>query len=200
MTGRLRIAVAGGGPAGLAAALMLHRAGHEVTIFERFERPQPLGSGLMIQPTGLAVLDDQIEDEGQLAFARYTHRTVRRPYGEALAHIGDAWHSTSPQLGQGANMALLDAWALARALETAPDVPAALRLYRRLRVGHVGVYQAMSFLFTPVYQSDSHLLPLLRDRLVGPLARLWPAPLVLAAMVGGLIGAPLGRLGLRRRG
>ena len=30
--------------------------------------------------------------------------------------IGDAWHSASPQLGQGANMALLDAWSLARGL------------------------------------------------------------------------------------
>jgi salicylate hydroxylase len=51
------IAVAGCGPAGLGAALLLHRAGHRVTLFERFDRPQPLGSGLMLQPTGLAVLD-----------------------------------------------------------------------------------------------------------------------------------------------
>src|SRR5690349_9656351 len=52
-----RIAIAGCGPAGLGAALLLHRQGHDVTLFDRFENPQPLGSGLMIQPTGLAVLD-----------------------------------------------------------------------------------------------------------------------------------------------
>jgi len=40
--------------------------------------------------------------------------------------IGDAAHATSPQLGQGANMALLDAWALALALSTASDLGAAL--------------------------------------------------------------------------
>ena len=51
------IAIAGCGPAGLAAALLLHRQGHRVTLFERFDQPRPIGSGLMIQPSGLAVLD-----------------------------------------------------------------------------------------------------------------------------------------------
>ena len=32
------------------------RAGHRVTIFERFEEPTPVGSGLILQPTGLTVL------------------------------------------------------------------------------------------------------------------------------------------------
>ena len=59
MTGRiLDIAIAGAGPAGLAAALYLSRAGHRVTIFERFETPAAVGSGLILQPTGLTVLDD----------------------------------------------------------------------------------------------------------------------------------------------
>jgi salicylate hydroxylase len=57
----------------------------------------------------------------------------------------------------------------------------------------------MSLLFTPVYQSDSHLLPWLRDRVVGPLAKLWPATAILAAMVSGLIGRPLKPLGLDQR-
>lgn len=55
--GHLDIAIAGCGTAGLAAATLLHNLGHRVTLYERFERPRPLGSGLMIQPTGLAVLD-----------------------------------------------------------------------------------------------------------------------------------------------
>ena len=52
------IAITGAGPAGLAAALYLKRAGHRVTIFERFEEPKPVGSGLILQPTGLTVLAD----------------------------------------------------------------------------------------------------------------------------------------------
>jgi 2-polyprenyl-6-methoxyphenol hydroxylase-like FAD-dependent oxidoreductase len=54
--GALGIAVAGCGPGGLAATLLLLRDGHRVTMFERFDRPRPIGSGLMIQPTGMAVL------------------------------------------------------------------------------------------------------------------------------------------------
>lgn len=53
---RHHIAIAGCGPAGLATALLLHRDGHHVTLFERFDAPRPVRSGLMIQPTGLAVL------------------------------------------------------------------------------------------------------------------------------------------------
>ncbi|MBI4921983.1 MAG: FAD-dependent monooxygenase, partial [Devosia nanyangense] len=52
----LDIAVAGAGPAGLAVALSLHRDGHRVAIFERFETARPIGSGLILQPTGQAVL------------------------------------------------------------------------------------------------------------------------------------------------
>jgi len=138
----------------------------------------------------------QIDDPEQLTFARYAHRTLATPVGPGLAHIGDAWHSTSPQLGQGANMALLDAYALAKAVRETPDLPGALGRYVGLRQRHVRLYQAMSALFTPVYQSDSRLLPFVRDRLVGPISVLWPATAIQAGMVSGLIGAPLRRLGL----
>ena len=139
---------------------------------------------------------DQIAMPERLTFARYAHRTLARPAEPGLIHIGDAWHSASPQLGQGANMALLDAWALARSLRDTVSVVDALAEAVRLRRGHVRLYQAMSALFTPVYQSDSNALPLVRDLVVGPLSRLWPATWVQAAMVSGLIGDPLRRLGL----
>ena len=48
----------GAGPAGLACALSLARQDREVVVFERFDRPAPVGAGFMLQPTGLAVLDD----------------------------------------------------------------------------------------------------------------------------------------------
>ena len=137
----------------------------------------------------------QLSDPAQLTFARYCHRTFARPAEPALVHIGDAWHSTSPQLGQGANMALLDAAALSAALQASDALDAALAAYVGLRRNHVRLYQAMSFLFTPFYQSGSRLLPLVRDRLAAPLSRVPPAPRLLAAMVAGTLGNPLGQIG-----
>ena len=65
-----KIAIIGCGPAGLSAAIALHDKGHAVSIFERFEKAGPVGSGLMLQPTGLAVLErfglrDEVEAIGQ---------------------------------------------------------------------------------------------------------------------------------------
>jgi 2-polyprenyl-6-methoxyphenol hydroxylase-like FAD-dependent oxidoreductase len=139
---------------------------------------------------------DQISDHRQLAFARYSHRTLRRPLTGLMAHLGDSYHATSPQLGQGANMALLDAMALAVALRSAPDPIAGLERYAALRRWHVRLYQGASWLFTPVYQSDSWILPIVRDRAMAPFSRIWPIPAVLAGLVGGRIGRPLARLGL----
>ncbi len=134
---------------------------------------------------------DQIRSADQLAFAHYAHRTLSTPAEAGMIHIGDAWHSASPQLGQGANMALLDAYALALALRRSPDVAAALGSAVSMRRRHVRLYQALTALLTPVYQSDSRTIPFVRDRIVGPLSKLWPATRIQAATVSGLIGNPL---------
>lgn len=65
----------------MAAALLLEADGHGVTLFERFEAPRPVGSGLMIQPTGLAVLDSL----GLGQALRATGAPVRRLFGRAGA-------------------------------------------------------------------------------------------------------------------
>ena len=52
----------------------------------------------------------------------------------------------------------------------------------------------MSLVLTPVYQSDSRLVPFLRDWAMGPLSRLWPLGAIQAAMVSGLVGRPLSSL------
>jgi 2-polyprenyl-6-methoxyphenol hydroxylase-like FAD-dependent oxidoreductase len=57
LTRLTRAAVVGCGVGGMAAAIALARRGVEVTLFEQFETPKPLGSGLLLQPTGLAALD-----------------------------------------------------------------------------------------------------------------------------------------------
>ena len=134
-----------------------------------------------------------ITDHDQLVFAQYDHFTVQTPYSGGLVHIGDAGRSTSPQLGQGANMALLDALALARALRSEGTLVERLRRYSRLRFWHVRLFQAASAMFTPFYQSDSRLLPLVRDWLAAPVSRLPIGDMVLARLVAGMTVAPLGR-------
>ena len=135
----------------------------------------------------------QITDPAQMTMASYSHGTLRRPWAEGIAHIGDAAHRASPQLGQGANMALLDAHALALALDRCgpADAPRSAALARRW---HIRAYQGMSAAFTPQYQSDSRALPVLRDRVLFPLSQIAPIPRVLSALVCGTMLPPLGSL------
>ena len=133
---------------------------------------------------------DAITDPDQLTLARYGHHTLRQPYGDRLAIIGDAAHSTSPQLGQGVNMGLLDAFALTRWLEREPGLNWALQGYARERRWHLSLYQALSYGFTPFYQADGALLPWVRDHILGKVARLPFAPRLLAATVSGLLLDP----------
>ncbi|HEY6985014.1 MAG TPA: FAD-dependent monooxygenase, partial [Rhodanobacteraceae bacterium] len=81
-------------------------------------------------------------------------------------------HGMSPQLGQGVNMALLDAQALADALRNDSDVERALARYAAARASHVAVYRVLSRWLTPLFQSDHALLGPLRDTLFGPMGRL----------------------------
>jgi len=143
-----------------------------------------------------AGLLEQVGDAAALTFARYAHRTQPRPIAQRLIHIGDAWHSASPQLGQGANMALLDAWALAQALASKGPLETRLAEAVALRRSHVRLYQWLTALFTPAYQSDSVWPALIRDLLLAPLSRVPPGPRVQANLVAGLTGSPLGALGL----
>ena len=56
MQTKYQIAIAGAGIAGLSAALFLERQGHDVILYDQFEEPKPIGSGLVLQPTGYSVL------------------------------------------------------------------------------------------------------------------------------------------------
>ena len=142
-----------------------------------------------------AGLLESLTDPGQLTMARYGHHTLARPVADRLAIIGDAAHSTSPQLGQGVNMGLLDAWCLTQALSSHAELPDALSSYAAARRWHVRLYQALSYGFTPFYQADGRFLPWIRDHVLGKLARLPLSPRLLAATVSGLLLDPRPRGG-----
>ncbi len=139
---------------------------------------------------------DQISDFDDLVLAQYGHHTLKTPHRGRVVHIGDSAHSTSPQLGQGANMALLDAKALAIAIDQSSTVEAAFARYAALRRWHIRLFQFLSLFLTPFYQSDGTLVPLARDTLVSSIAKVPPVPAVLASMVAGTLIDPLKPLGL----
>ena len=136
------------------------------------------------------VILEQITDSSQMSLARYGHSTMRLPYGERIVFLGDAAHATSPQLGQGANMALLDAWTFATELERAGEVETAMRQYAKTRRWHVRAFQLASLALTPFYQSDSRVLAGLRDLLFLPLSRLPIARRAVAGLISGMLAGP----------
>lgn len=113
-----------------------------------------------------------IETPGQMQRARYRDVVVRQSASSRVAFIGDAAHAMSPQLGQGVNMALLDAETLADALAESRSIAGALHAYARRRQAHLRVYQSLSRWLTPLFQSDHRGLAGIRDTLSGPLGQL----------------------------
>lgn len=113
-----------------------------------------------------------IESAQHMNRARYRDVVMRSPVEGRVVFLGDAAHAMSPQLGQGVNMALLDAQALADALVAGSNIDDALELYRRRRRGHLAVYQRLSRWLTPLFQSGHTSLAGMRDAAFGPLGRM----------------------------
>jgi len=78
----------GGGIGGAAAALVLHRIGFDVSIYDRAERLREAGAGMMLWPNatrvlrGLGVLEKVLSRSG-----RSTHFLVRTSSGRTLMTI-----------------------------------------------------------------------------------------------------------------
>jgi len=145
-------------------------------------------------PEAAELLGDKSSDT-QFARASYRDVVMRRPHCGRVVFLGDAAHAMSPQLGQGANMALLDAQALASALQCATAIEDALASYTRERRAHVPIYQFISRWLTPLFQSDHDNVARLRDALFGPLGR---APILRGEMLKVLAGVKCGLFGRLR--
>lgn len=138
-----------------------HRAGHDAW----------RGEVASIWPQADAQLG-AVFDTAVLARATYRDSSLAGWHRDRMVLLGDAAHAMSPQLGQGVNMALMDALALRDALRDARDVTAALAGYQQERRRHVGLYQFWSRWLTPVFQSEHDLLARARDLAFLPLGRL----------------------------
>ena len=98
-------------------------------------------------------------------FARAIYRNVALPQWNdgPILFIGDAAHGTSPQLGQGANLGLVDAWTLARAVKDSETVADAIGHFVERRRATLRFYRQASHLLTPLFQSNLPPLGWLRD-------------------------------------
>ena len=131
----------------------------------------------------------QIRGPDDLLFAGYRDVRMRRWHAPGAVVLGDAGHATSPQLGQGANLALWDALILADTLTSGGDLAA----YSRARRAHLRYYQFAARWLTPLFQSDSRLAGWLRDRLLPLANRIGPTRRMMTETMAGV------RRGILRR-
>jgi 2-polyprenyl-6-methoxyphenol hydroxylase-like FAD-dependent oxidoreductase len=103
--------------------------------------------------------------------ATYRDAMLKRWHRAPIVLAGDAAHAMSPQLGQGVNMALMDAVALRDALRREPRIEIALADYDRERRSHAHIYQFWSRWLTPLFQSERDMVAWLRDVSFIPMGR-----------------------------
>ncbi len=138
----------------------------------------------------LECLLGSMTDHHSLTFARYGDVVMQRWHHQRMVCIGDAAHAMSPQLGQGVNLALIDAWTLAQCLQTGASIEQAFAQYSQRRRRHIRYYQWASRMLTPFFQSDSRWLSSLRD-----IAFPWlNMPVVYKQVVRTVAGVKTGRL------
>lgn len=129
---------------------------------------------------------DQIADVDQLLFAAYHDVVMHRWATRSTVYLGDAAHATSPQLGQGSNLALWDAMVLSDCLEAETrDLPHALDCFSRARRDHLAFYQLSTRWLTHFFQGDIALFGMLRDLFMPAMQRVTPfRRLMTLAMLG----------------
>lgn len=131
----------------------------------------------------------QFKSPDTLTFATYPDVVLKSLCAERMVFLGDAAHSTSPQLGQGANLALADALTFASALRAEDDIDTALQVFSRRRKAHLRFYQIASRYLTPFFQSESRVAATVRDLTFGPMTHV---PYLEREMVRSLAGVKNG--------
>lgn len=142
-----------------------------------------------------APLLEQIHDMEQVLFTQY-HDVTMYPWNTGnVVYIGDAAHAMSPQLGQGCNLALMDAKVLSDKLASCTYLPDALDAYSRERRAHLTFYSWATRLLTPFFQGDEPWFGILRDLGMPVMMRVpWMRRMMTRSMCGTLtsvLGAEL---------
>ena len=91
------------------------------------------------------------------------HVHLRRTHDGRVLFLGDAAHAMSPHLGQGINLAMVDAWRLATCLREAETPAIAFARFVRAQRDYVRYYATVTWLLSPFFQSDWRVLGWGRD-------------------------------------
>lgn len=126
--------------------------GHDAIAREMLEFAPQLDAALL-----------RIDSIDQWQYSGYWDIRMKRFHRDGAVVIGDAAHAMTPQLGNGVNLALCDAWTLAHAVESEDDVEAALEHYTRARRAHLRYYQFATRWITHLFQSSTPGLGALRN-------------------------------------
>jgi 2-polyprenyl-6-methoxyphenol hydroxylase-like FAD-dependent oxidoreductase len=128
----------------------------KATLAEKYRGwPFGLPEAIAVTPEDAILQDDLVDRPPARAY-------VRGP----LALTGDAAHPTTPNLGQGANMAIDDAIALARAMRDESKLTDALERYQRERLPRTRLVVERSWSFGRMCRWDSTLGVALRETMV----------------------------------
>ena len=141
---------------------------------------------LTLQPKAAGLLS-HVQTFDDLIPAAYSDTFMPKlAHGHSTVFLGDCAHATSPQLGQGANLALVDAWQLDRSMQACDDDPnRGVWHYDDARRWRLRFYQLNSRALTPVFQSHSKVVGTLRDWVMGPMCFFPPTRrMMLTTLVG----------------
>jgi 2-polyprenyl-6-methoxyphenol hydroxylase-like FAD-dependent oxidoreductase len=138
-----------GATAAEAAAMRADFAGWKTAVHRLFPESEDILQAL------------QAPDE--LLFTTWRHLSLPRVTGERLLFLGDAAFASSPHLGQGINLGLLDAWVFDQAFGQTKDWPTAAESYAQLRQPQRRFYARLTYLLSPFFQSTIKGWGTLRD-------------------------------------
>jgi 2-polyprenyl-6-methoxyphenol hydroxylase-like FAD-dependent oxidoreductase len=139
---------------------------------------------LAFSPEAAEVLD-LLVDIRQLLLTSYQHVHMPRWHDRWTLFVGDACHAMSPHLGQGINLAMVDAWRFAECLRGAPTPQAAFRAFRQKQLAYIRYYATVTRLLSPFFQSDWRILGWGRDLALALLPRLpWVKRQMLLTVAG----------------
>ncbi|AKV04170.1 Oxidoreductase [Labilithrix luteola] len=172
-------------PAGRLVSLFWSVRGDEVEALRRGGLGRWKDEVRALAPEAAPIVET-IDDVDRLLFAEYHDVVMHRWSTRNVVYLGDAAHATSPQLGQGANLALWDAMVLADCLsDETHDLSRALGCYSRAREPHLGFYQFATRWLTPFFQGDEAALGELRDLAMPLMAKV---PLMRRLMTLSMLG------------